>query len=57
VTGVVVQVGKDSVVIDIGGKSEGVIPKEEFVTRRPALGQARRPRGRLHSKAARATTV
>jgi small subunit ribosomal protein S1 len=31
VTGVVVQVGKDSVVIDIGGKSEGVISKEEFV--------------------------
>jgi small subunit ribosomal protein S1 len=31
VTGVVVQVGKDSVVIDIGGKSEGVIAKEEFV--------------------------
>jgi small subunit ribosomal protein S1 len=31
VTGVVVQLGKDSVVIDIGGKSEGVIPKDEFV--------------------------
>jgi len=25
-----VQVGRDSVVVDIGGKSEGVIPKSEF---------------------------
>src|SRR2546421_7443959 len=30
VTGVVVQVGRDSVVVDIGGKSEGVIPRSEF---------------------------
>ncbi len=30
VTGIVVQVGRDSVVVDIGGKSEGVIPKSEF---------------------------
>ncbi len=30
VTGVVVQVGRDSVVVDIGGKSEGVIPRNEF---------------------------
>jgi small subunit ribosomal protein S1 len=31
VTGVVVQVNRDSVVIDIGGKSEGVISANEFV--------------------------
>ena len=30
VTGTVVQVGRDSVVVDIGGKSEGVIPRNEF---------------------------
>ena len=30
VTGIVVQVGRDSVVVDIGGKSEGVIPRNEF---------------------------
>src|ERR1041385_2817098 len=30
VTGTVVQVGRDSVVVDIGGKSEGVIPRSEF---------------------------
>src|SRR5258706_14182682 len=30
VTGVVVQVGRDSVVVDIGGKSEGVISRNEF---------------------------
>src|SRR5256885_16903658 len=30
VTGIVVQVGRDTVVVDIGGKSEGVIPKNEF---------------------------
>src|SRR5262252_5507861 len=30
VTGVVVQVGRDSVVVDIGGKSEGVIARSEF---------------------------
>src|SRR6478672_7803519 len=30
VTGIVVQVGRDSVVVDIGGKSEGVIPRSEF---------------------------
>jgi small subunit ribosomal protein S1 len=30
VSGVVVQVGRDSVVVDIGGKSEGVIPLSEF---------------------------
>jgi len=30
VVGVVVQVGRDSVVVDIGGKSEGVIPRSEF---------------------------
>src|SRR5690349_1353431 len=31
VTGVVVQVNRDSVVVDIGGKSEGVISKSEFI--------------------------
>ena len=31
VTGTVVQVNRDSVVVDIGGKSEGVISKSEFV--------------------------
>jgi small subunit ribosomal protein S1 len=31
VTGVVVQVTRDAVVIDIGGKSEGVISKDEFI--------------------------
>jgi small subunit ribosomal protein S1 len=30
VSGTVVQVGRDSVVVDIGGKSEGVIPLAEF---------------------------
>jgi small subunit ribosomal protein S1 len=30
VSGIVVQVGRDSVVVDIGGKSEGVIPLSEF---------------------------
>ena len=30
VTGTVVQVARDSVIIDIGGKSEGVIPLSEF---------------------------
>ena len=30
VTGTVVQIGRDSVVVDIGGKSEGVIPIAEF---------------------------
>ncbi|HKQ69999.1 MAG TPA: 30S ribosomal protein S1 [Polyangiaceae bacterium] len=30
VVGIVVQVGRDSVVVDIGGKSEGVIPRSEF---------------------------
>jgi small subunit ribosomal protein S1 len=30
VSGTVVQVGRDSVVVDIGGKSEGVIPLSEF---------------------------
>src|SRR5882672_8546781 len=30
VVGTVVQVGRDSVVVDIGGKSEGVIPRSEF---------------------------
>jgi small subunit ribosomal protein S1 len=30
VTGIVVQVGRDSVVVDIGGKSEGVISRNEF---------------------------
>jgi small subunit ribosomal protein S1 len=30
VSGIVVQVGRDSVVVDIGGKSEGVIPRNEF---------------------------
>jgi len=30
VSGIVVQVGRDAVVIDIGGKSEGVIPLSEF---------------------------
>jgi small subunit ribosomal protein S1 len=36
VRGLVVQVTRDSVVVDIGGKSEGVIAKEEFAD---ALGQ------------------
>lgn len=31
IKGLVVQVTRDSVVIDIGGKSEGLIPKEEFL--------------------------
>ena len=31
VSGIVVQVGRDSVVVDIGGKSEGVIARSEFV--------------------------
>ena len=31
VSGLVVQVNRDSVVVDIGGKSEGVISKSEFV--------------------------
>ncbi|HEX7670670.1 MAG TPA: S1 RNA-binding domain-containing protein, partial [Polyangiaceae bacterium] len=31
VSGIVVQVNRDSVIIDIGGKSEGVISKSEFV--------------------------
>src|SRR5689334_1350198 len=31
VSGVVVQVNRDSVVVDIGGKSEGVISKSEFI--------------------------
>ena len=31
VTGTVVQVARDNVVIDIGGKSEGVIGRDEFV--------------------------
>jgi small subunit ribosomal protein S1 len=31
ISGTVVQVGRDSVVVDIGGKSEGVIPLREFV--------------------------
>ncbi len=30
ISGTVVQVGRDSVVVDIGGKSEGVIPLREF---------------------------
>src|SRR5215475_6939617 len=30
IAGTVVQVGRDSVVVDIGGKSEGVIPLREF---------------------------
>src|SRR5689334_24383496 len=30
VVGTVVQVGRDAVIVDIGGKSEGVIPKNEF---------------------------
>ncbi|HEV8248112.1 MAG TPA: hypothetical protein VGP93_20195, partial [Polyangiaceae bacterium] len=30
VSGIVVQVNRDSVVVDIGGKSEGVIAKDEF---------------------------
>jgi small subunit ribosomal protein S1 len=31
ISGTVVQVGRDTVVVDIGGKSEGVIPLREFV--------------------------
>jgi small subunit ribosomal protein S1 len=31
VSGVIIQVNRDSVVVDIGGKSEGVISKSEFV--------------------------
>src|SRR5215468_1168617 len=31
VSGIIVQVNRDSVVVDIGGKSEGVISKSEFV--------------------------
>jgi small subunit ribosomal protein S1 len=31
VTGIIVQVNRDSVVVDIGGKSEGVISKSEFL--------------------------
>src|SRR5690606_40935586 len=31
IKGLVVQVTRDAVVIDIGGKSEGLIPKEEFL--------------------------
>ncbi|HEX4474198.1 MAG TPA: S1 RNA-binding domain-containing protein, partial [Polyangiaceae bacterium] len=31
VSGIVVQVNRDSVVVDIGGKSEGVISKNEFI--------------------------
>jgi small subunit ribosomal protein S1 len=31
VSGIVVQVNRDSVVVDIGGKSEGVIAKDEFL--------------------------
>jgi small subunit ribosomal protein S1 len=31
VTGVIVQVNRDSVIVDIGGKSEGVISKSEFL--------------------------
>jgi small subunit ribosomal protein S1 len=31
VSGIVVQVNRDSVVVDIGGKSEGVISKSEFI--------------------------
>ncbi|MFO7180403.1 MAG: S1 RNA-binding domain-containing protein, partial [Pseudomonadota bacterium] len=31
VSGTVVQVTRDSVVVDIGGKSEGVIPRDEFL--------------------------
>jgi len=30
VVGTVVQVGRDAVIVDIGGKSEGVIPRSEF---------------------------
>jgi small subunit ribosomal protein S1 len=31
VSGIIVQVNRDSVVVDIGGKSEGVISKSEFL--------------------------
>src|SRR6187399_548012 len=37
VSGVVVQVNRDSVVVDIGGKSEGVISKGEFVDANGAI--------------------
>jgi small subunit ribosomal protein S1 len=37
VTGIVVQVHRDSVVVDIGGKSEGVIARHEFVDAQGAM--------------------
>jgi small subunit ribosomal protein S1 len=37
VSGVIIQVNRDSVVVDIGGKSEGVISKSEFVDANGAL--------------------
>jgi len=37
VSGIIIQVTRDSVVVDIGGKSEGVIARNEFVTADGAL--------------------
>jgi small subunit ribosomal protein S1 len=37
VSGVIIQVNRDTVVVDIGGKSEGVISKSEFVDANGAL--------------------
>ena len=58
VTGVIVQVSHDSVVVDIGGKSEGVISMSEFTD---ASGQRHRQGGRhastSSSRAARTTTA
>jgi small subunit ribosomal protein S1 len=38
IAGTVVQVGRDSVVVDIGGKSEGVIPLREFADATGQIG-------------------
>src|SRR5687768_17872685 len=37
VSGIIIKVNRDSVVVDIGGKSEGVISKNEFVDAQGAL--------------------
>src|SRR4051812_49610718 len=43
VSGVIIQVNRDSVVVDIGGKSEGVISKSEFADANAALPLNARP--------------
>lgn len=57
ISGTVVQVGRDAVVVDIGGKSEGVISSASSLTHPARRRSSPATRSTFTSRAARTTTA